>query len=202
MVGYKAPATATEVKKAFLGWNPMYVLRTYLTWIGSDESYHRSVDKLLSFLPEDVERWRLIDLPPINDWIHPSNKLMFLGDSIHATLPYLAQGAAMAIEDASAIGTCLSHLENIEQLPELLKLYHRTRMNRVHTIQRGSWTNRFFIHMRKGPMLDMRTQVFAAGDYNGSPNLMANTLFTNWLYSYDVVTETEKEWAKSNRSHL
>jgi salicylate hydroxylase len=160
------------------------------------------VDKLLAFLPEDVERWRLIDLPPIKDWIHPSNKLIFLGDSIHATLPYLAQGAAMAIEDASAIGTILSHLNHIDDLPDLLQVYHSARMNRVHTIQRGSWTNRFFIHMGKGPMLDMRTKIFAVGDYNGSPNLMANTLFTDWLYSYDAAAEAEKEWARTYKSNL
>ncbi|KAJ4988550.1 salicylate hydroxylase [Stagonosporopsis vannaccii] len=183
MVGYKAPSTATEVKKAFAGWNPI-------------------VSKLLEFLPENVERWRLIDIPPIKEWIHPSNKLMFLGDSIHATLPYLAQGAAMAIEDASAIGTILSHINHVDELPELLQLYHRLRMSRVHTIQRGSWTNRFFIHMGKGPMLDMRTQIFAVGDYNGSPNLMGNTLFTNWLYSYDAVSEAETEWKKAFKSSL
>ena len=108
----------------------------------------------------------------------------------------------MAIEDASAIGTILSHLTSICELPELLKLYQRTRMDRVHTIQRGSWTNRFFIHMNKGPMLDMRTKIFAMGDYNGSPNLMGNTLFTDWLYSYDAVAEAEKEWAKSFKPNL
>ncbi|KAH7089249.1 salicylate hydroxylase [Paraphoma chrysanthemicola] len=183
MSGYKAPSSATEVRKAFAGWNPL-------------------VDKLLAFLPEDVERWRLIDLPPIENWIHPSNKMIFLGDSIHATLPYLAQGAAMAIEDASVLGTIFSHLDRVEELPELLRLYHATRLDRVHTIQRGSWTNRFFIHMGKGPMLNMRTKIFAVGDYNGSPNLMANTLFTNWLYSYDAVAEAERAWTNSRRPNL
>ncbi|CZR68029.1 uncharacterized protein PAC_17928 [Phialocephala subalpina] len=86
VVGYKAPCSATEVKRAYTGWNNF-------------------VQKLLTFLPEDVERWRLIDLPPIRGWIHPSNGLLLLGDAIHATLPYLAQRAAMAIEDAAALAT-------------------------------------------------------------------------------------------------
>ncbi|KAH9215624.1 salicylate hydroxylase [Leptodontidium sp. 2 PMI_412] len=183
MVGYKAPASATEVKKAYTGWNP-------------------TVQKLLAFLPEDVERWRLIDLPPIKDWIYPSNKLLLLGDSVHATLPYLAQGAAMAIEDGAALGAILSHLNSTDDLPGLLQVYLRTRLNRAHTIQRGSWTNRFFIHMSNGPMLDMRNKIMAVGDYNGSPNLMGNTLFTDWMYGYDAVEAAEREWAKTYRSNL
>ncbi|KAL3418180.1 salicylate hydroxylase (FAD binding domain-containing protein) [Phlyctema vagabunda] len=174
MVGYKAPSSATEVKNAFTGWNS-------------------TVEKLLAFLPEDVERWRLIDLPPISNWLHPSKKLLLLGDSGHATLPYLAQGAAMAIEDASALGTILSHLSSTDELPRLLESYCKTRMSRVHTIQRGSWTNRFWIHMGKGPMLEMRNEVFGFGDYNGSPNIMGNTLFTNWMYSYDAKKEAENQ---------
>lgn len=108
----------------------------------------------------------------------------------------------MAIEDASALGTVLSHLNSIEELPNLLQVYLRTRQDRAHAIQRGSYTNRFFIHMSKGPMLDMRNEIFEAGDYNGSPNLMGNTLFTDWLYSYDAVKEAEREYAKLNRSNL
>ncbi len=108
----------------------------------------------------------------------------------------------MAIEDASALGTVLSHLSSMDELPALLQLYKKVRLNRVHTIQRGSYTNRFFIHMSKGPMQDMRNEIFGVGDYNGSPNLMGNTLFTNWLYSYDAVQEVEKEFRRQGRAHL
>lgn len=108
----------------------------------------------------------------------------------------------MAIEDASALGTILSHLDSIEELPELLQVYLRTRQSRAHAIQRGSYTNRFFIHMSKGPMLDMRNEIFEVGDYNGSPNLMGNTLFTDWLYSYDAAEEAEREYVKLYRSNL
>ena len=51
-------------------------------------------------------------------------------------------------------------------------------------------------------MLDMRSEIFEVGDYNGSPNLMGNTLFTNWMYSYDAVKEAEKEYTNLYRSSL
>ncbi|OBT75480.1 hypothetical protein VF21_04900 [Pseudogymnoascus sp. 05NY08] len=174
MIGYKAPASATEVRKAYKGWN-------------------KTVEKLLSFLPEDVERWRLVDLLPINHWIHPSNNLILMGDAVHATLPYLAQGAAMAIEDAATLGNLFATITSVDDVPRILQMYSQIRMPRVHAIQRGSYTNRFFIHMSTGPMLEMRNNIFAVGDYIGSPNLMGNTLFTDWMYGYDAEAKTQKE---------
>ncbi|GME49438.1 Monooxygenase FAD-binding protein [Neofusicoccum parvum] len=175
MKGYKAPANAEEVRKAYTGWSQM-------------------VQKLLSFLPDDVEKWRLIDLKPFRDWVHPSGKMVVIGDASHATLPYLAQGAAMAIEDAAALGVALSHLNSASDLPRILQFFYESRVERVHTIQRGSWTNRFFIHMNEGPMLDMREEIFGAGDYPGSPNLMGNTLFQQWLYGHDATKATKARW--------
>lgn len=163
---------------------------------------HISVEKLLAFLPENVERWRLIDLPPIDDWVHPSNKLIMIGDAVHATLPYLAQGAAMAVEDASTFGHIFSHLSSNDQIPEFLKLFCEIRLDRVHNIQRGSWTNRFFIHMSPGPMLDMRNTILGVGNYIASPNLLGNTLFVDWLYSYDAEETVKREWTRRYKSKV
>ncbi|KAF4547700.1 FAD-binding domain-containing protein 8 [Elsinoe fawcettii] len=181
MKGYKVPATASEVKAAYRGWNPM-------------------VQKLLSFLPDDVEKWRLIDLKPIDDWVHPSGKMVLIGDAVHATLPYLAQGAAMAIEDGATLGWILSHITSKQELPELLDFFCQVRRPRVHSVQRGSWTNRFFIHMEDAPSLQMREEIFGAGDYPGSPNLMGNTLFQDYLYGFDALKVVESEWRKRSRT--
>ncbi|EMC95135.1 hypothetical protein BAUCODRAFT_149158 [Baudoinia panamericana UAMH 10762] len=185
MKGYKAPATGEEVRQAFAGWSQM-------------------TRKLLAMIPEDVERWRLIDLPPVQNWVHPSNRMVVIGDAAHATLPYLAQGAAMAIEDASALGFALSKISkrNKVDLPAALAFFCALRRERAHTVQRGSWTNRFFIHMRDGPQYEMREDVFQAGDYPGSPNLMGNSLFQDWLYGYDVLQDAEKQWQRAHGTVL
>lgn len=161
-----------------------------------------STEKLLGFLPDDLERWRLVDLLPISDWVHPSNKLILIGDAVHATLPYLAQGAAMAVEDATTIGVALSHLESLPDLPKTLEFIRNVRLERTHTIQRGSFANRFFIHMAEGPMQDMRNQFFGVGDFPGTPNLMANTLFQEWMYGHDAEQHAEAEWRKRFSSRL
>ncbi|KAJ9138237.1 Monooxygenase FAD-binding protein [Pleurostoma richardsiae] len=177
MKGYKAPANVAEVRKAYRGWSPM-------------------VQKLLSCLPDEIEKWRLTDLPAITGWVHPSAKMVLIGDAAHATLPYLAQGAAMAIEDAAVLGYALSHLKTVDDLPRLLQFFYRTRVGRAHAIQRGSFTNRFFIHMKDEEMLAMRRGVFKAGDYPGSPNLMGNTIFQDWLYGYDATADAAHRWER------
>lgn len=154
------------------------------------------VQKLLPLLPEEVDKWRLTDLLPIDNWVHPSGKVVLMGDAVHATLPYLAQGAAMAIEDAVFLGSALSHATSKDDLPRLLKFFYKGRVERAHAIQRGSFTNRFFIHMSDEESLAMRKDVFKAGDYPSSPNLLGSTVFQDWLYGYDAATDAAAQWEK------
>lgn len=122
--------------------------------------------------------------------------MLLIGDAAHATLPYLAQGAAMAIEDGAVLGSALSRLAARDELPRLLRFFYRLRVGRAHAIQRGSFTNRFFIHMKDEELLAMRRGVFEAGDYPSSPNLMGNTVFQDWLYGYDATADAALKWEK------
>src|SRR5207237_1235581 len=54
---------------------------------------------------ERWQKWALHDCPPLGRWGKGPTTL--LGDAAHPMLPYLAQGAAMAIEDAAVLGDCL-----------------------------------------------------------------------------------------------
>ena len=57
-------------------------------------------------LPERWQKWALYDLPPLR---HVSDgPLTLLGDAAHPMLPFMAQGAAMAIEDAAVLATCMA----------------------------------------------------------------------------------------------
>ena len=57
-------------------------------------------------LPEAWLKWALYDRPPIRRW--SSGPVALLGDAAHPMLPFLAQGAAMAIEDAVVAAQCLA----------------------------------------------------------------------------------------------
>ena len=144
----------------------------------------------MDMLPEkDFFRWRLIDLPVVKNWIAPSGRVVILGDAAHSSLPYLAAGASMAIEDACVMGIVIRYVTEKSQIPSFLRIFQNIRMPRAHTVQKGSLTNRSFIHMGDGPAQELRDQLLREGNYPASPNLMGNDLFMQWLYGFNVSKE-------------
>jgi len=85
-----------------------------------------------------VQTWRmwvLCDRDPTPGW--SVGRVTLLGDAAHPTLPYLAQGACMAIEDAVCLAKCLG--EQPENVPAALSKYERARLARtarVHVVSR------------------------------------------------------------------
>ncbi|KAJ7101547.1 FAD/NAD(P)-binding domain-containing protein [Mycena belliarum] len=75
-----------------------------------------------------IHRWHLRIVPPLDTWTRGRTAL--LGDSAHATAPFLAQGAAMAIEDAGALGCLLSAGTSRADVPARLKAYETLRKER------------------------------------------------------------------------
>lgn len=56
--------------------------------------------------PEDCYRWGLFARPPLPTWSH--GRVTLLGDAAHPMLPFMGQGAAMALEDALVLARCLA----------------------------------------------------------------------------------------------
>jgi salicylate hydroxylase len=116
-------------------------------------------------------RWSLFYRPPISNW--STRRATLLGDSVHATLPYLAQGAAMAIEDAAVLTRALG----MADVPEALQIYQRNRVERTTRIVEGSSANRALFHMHDQQAL---RRAFAKRDEGAARNA--------WLYSYNPLT--------------
>jgi salicylate hydroxylase len=143
-----------KLKSDFAGWHPD--IQTVID----------RADKDLCF------RWSLYSRPPLTNW--STRRVTMLGDAVHATLPYLAQGAAMAIEDGAVLTRALRQTATIE---DALQLYQRNRIERTTRIVKGSSANRTLFHMRDQTEL---RRAFAARDEGASRNA--------WLYSYNPLT--------------
>jgi salicylate hydroxylase len=104
------------------------------------------VQKLCA-LTGDFMKWRLCDLPVLSTWVHPSGKACLLGDSCHPMLPYLAQGAAQAAEDAAALRQCLAHNEDIHAA---LKQYEAIRRPRASKVLAKTREHQYFLHIDDG----------------------------------------------------
>ncbi len=70
-------------------------------------------------------------------------RLALLGDAAHPVLPFLAQGAALAIEDAAVLAACLSDAADV---PTALARYAAARAPRVRAIQRQARRNGRIYH--------------------------------------------------------
>ncbi|EJC99727.1 FAD/NAD-binding domain-containing protein [Fomitiporia mediterranea MF3/22] len=113
------------------------------------------VRKLLSHVTSTL-RWRLTDHDPLERWIHPAGRVVLLGDACHPMLPYRAQGAAMAFEDAAVLGSLLSRLSSLAQLPRLLYAYESIRRPRATKTQLASRMNQYIFHLPDGPEQEQR----------------------------------------------
>lgn len=140
-----------ELDEDYAGWHPM--VRAVIEAADRDQCF----------------RWALNNRPPAARWV--TERTALLGDAVHATLPYMAQGAALAIEDAAVLARVLT---SGEPLARALKTYESHRAPRAARVVRESTEMGELYHIVDAA--EMR-QAFAARNIAASRN--------GWLYPYD-----------------
>ncbi len=98
--------------------------------------FHPTVRGVLDACPQ-VHKWAVVVRDPLPRW-HEGG-VVLLGDACHPMTPYMAQGAASAIEDAVILSRCLARREG--GLEASLQSYVATRHPRASAIQQGSAEN-------------------------------------------------------------
>lgn len=95
-------------------------------------------------------RWDLFDRPPMassSEMYHPTHpRIALLGDAAHPMLPYLAQGAAMALEDAQSLADAVS--KNSNDLPSAFQKYTNARWQRNAKVQARASRNGMIFHAK------------------------------------------------------
>jgi salicylate hydroxylase len=122
-------------------------------------------------------RWALVGREPLPEWTR--GRVTLLGDACHPTLPFLAQGAIMAIEDGLILARCL---EKHTDAPELaLTTYEDLRKERTTAIVRGSFANLARFH--NAALADPVTAA-AYIDREWKPEEVRRRY--DWLFEYDA----------------
>ena len=105
--------------------------------------WHPNVRALIEGAEHDgCHKWALFDRPPMPSWTN--QRVTLLGDACHAALPFMAQGATMAMEDAAVLARCVA--EDTD-LPATLVRYESLRRSRTARIQRNSRRNARIFHL-------------------------------------------------------
>ena len=127
-------------------------------------------------------KWKLADFDQLDHWVSESGKVALLGDSCHPMMPYMAQGAAQATEDAACIATCLRSFSNV---PEALSTYERLRKPRTTYIARNTRVLQEWLHLYDGPPKDERDKMMQNDDEN-NPIYWGWKTRKDWLFNYDA----------------
>jgi len=135
---WSAKGDVRELRKAFAG-------------------FSREVERVLAACP-DVHKWAIVDRDSLAHWTE--GNVTLIGDACHPMTPYMAQGAAMAIEDAAVLSRCLDGVAS-EGIANAFRRFEATRKERTTRVQETS---------RRNTWLKEKTD-------------------TDWVYSYDAWTE-------------
>jgi 6-hydroxynicotinate 3-monooxygenase len=100
-------------------------------------SFHPQVRHVLASCPA-VHKWALVDRDPLPRWAE--GRVSLLGDSCHPMMPYMAQGAAMAIEDAAVLSRCLDGVDS-DGVADAFRRFETTRKPRTSRVQLSSRAN-------------------------------------------------------------
>jgi len=140
-----------ELKAAYTGWHPK--IQTIIDAAERDQCY----------------RWSLFDRKPIDNW--STERVTLLGDAAHPTLPFIAQGACMAIEDGAVLARAL---EEADSVPAALELYQLARVERTARVVTESAEHGTLYHIKDASQMKK-----AFADRNIAKER------AQWLYNYD-----------------
>jgi salicylate hydroxylase len=130
----------------------------------------------------DCYRWALFDRDPLPKW--SDGNVTLLGDACHPMLPFLAQGAVMAIEDAWVLSRKLKNTANVT---DALVAYEMERKPRTTRTQHGARRQMGLYHKR-----GWASQVATYGPMWLAAHLAPSLVHTrnDWLYNHDVTAAT------------
>ena len=179
----RAEADIEDMKSKFVGWDP--ILRTLVANV------------------QKCDKWKVRIMDELPTWVKGSATL--LGDACHPTLPYQAQGAAMAVEDGAVLGKLFGlRQKHAKDMPmgELLKLYEALRKDRTTINVQGAQENRRLYHMRPEDVIRLRrNEQLKELDINDPqstfPWSWGRLSYLKDLLGFDVVADAEQAFWKS-----
>lgn len=136
--------------------------------------WHADVHAYIEAIPQPF-KWALISRPPMQEWVR--GHIALLGDACHSTLPFLAQGAVMAIEDSCILARAFEEFDTIE---EALDRYQKARIPRTTRAVKGAAANTERFH---NPMLADPANAQAYVDAQWAPDKVVERY--EWLFRYD-----------------
>jgi salicylate hydroxylase len=156
---WNAPSSREELLGAFTGW-------------------HSNLVRLFE-RADTVFKWGLFDRDPMQRW--HEGRICLLGDAAHPMLPFLSQGAAMAIEDSWVLAAALAG--HGDDIPAALRDYEAERLPRTSRVQLESRERGRTYHL---PSRWEQIKRDVGYWWRGLFDPHAGGIRANWVYEYDA----------------
>jgi 6-hydroxynicotinate 3-monooxygenase len=137
VVHYFTTASADEIYFIAVVPEPDFLVESWSTrgdkhaLLAAFAGCHPRLRAILAAAPE-LRKWALLERDPMPAW--GNNAIVLLGDACHPMAPYMAQGAAAAIEDAVVLARCLAQA-SCDELHTALVVYAANRKPRTARMQ-------------------------------------------------------------------
>lgn len=178
------------------------------------------IPKLLD-LCQSVQKWKLCYRPGLEtSWSDKSGTFALMGDAVHATLPYLASGAGMSLEDGATLGFCLGKVKGCSRQEKqlALRVFEDCRRQRTESIVKRGNLQQTLYHLDDGPEQqtrddrlrrfgDLEEQIIASGgnaksvlypeDLKGQgsdPFAWRRNGVGSWLMRFKCQEDVESRW--------
>lgn len=161
---WNGPATAEQLAAEFTDWDDR-------------------VPTVLAKAKEDVSVWAMYRRRRDPIWV--DGRVALLGDACHAMLPYQAQGASQAMEDAAVLAEELGQVTR-ERIDEALVRYVHRRAKHAGMVQDASLRNMRFYHLPDGP--EQRERDEKLRSFNGESDVSYD-----WLWNGTPLHDPDSE---------
>lgn len=143
------------------------------------EGWHEDIINLFKMTDDATTfKWGLFDRDPMAQW--SKGAVTLLGDAAHPMLPFLSQGAAMALEDAWVLATALDHFAERD---DALTAYEAERRPRTARVQLEARERGKTYHLSSPEELEQRNQEMIRQQQE-NPNAVG--IKAEWVYQYDA----------------
>lgn len=177
-----ATADVAGMKKCFEGWDPKL--------------------KMLLKCVDSCLKWKICHMSELETWTKDSVAL--LGDACHPTLPYQAQGAAMAVEDGAVLGIQIGSLSQSTledrkgHVPKVLRLYEAMRKRRTTTNVQGAIENRQLFQMADEREVEIRNSELLDADLTDINKKCrwgyADLSYQKQLMGFDTINDAREQF--------
>lgn len=161
------PSTKAELMAAYHGW------------------HHNIIDLLERTDPDQTFKWGLFDRDPMPQW--SKGRVTLLGDAAHPMLPFLSQGAAMAIEDAYVLATMIARFPGDHEAA--LASYELERIPRTSRVQLEARERGRTYHLSTPEEQRARDEALKKQQAE-NPNAVG--IKAEWVYEYDATRCEER----------